>query len=234
MSWRHRRRQEVGWYRLAVEGCKLRDCGTIAMRNAALAPHVKALMAQRELAADHSRPEGVDDVVVGVPTLKHAALYQRLVDIATALSLLAQKDGSDQKACMQFGEKLESAIRASEFKNPNRLAVALGWSPQRLSNYIKKDRIPDRPSLRAIAEKLKTTPEALISEGDENALRDILLRLFELEGIPEDRADTLASAFLVAKRLLSTFPDEGELQTRARLAAHSAWQTQPPPALGTQ
>lgn len=137
-------------------------------------------------------------------------------------------------ASMTFGERLLAAIQASEFKNPNRLAVALEWSPQRLNNYIKKSRVPDRASLRALAAKLKTTPEALLSEDDETALRDILLRLFELEGIPEERADTIASAFLVAKRLLSTFPDEGELQTRARLAAHSAWQTQLPQELGRQ
>lgn len=191
-------------------------------------------MAQRELVTERSSAQRVDEGAMGMSAFAHEPLYQRFVDIARGLSLMEGQTHISQMAGMAFGERLLAAIQASEFKNPNRLAVALEWSPQRLNNYIKKNRVPDRTALRVIAERLKTSPEALLDEGDEDALRDILLRLFELEGIPEDRADTLASAFLVAKRLLATFPDEGELQTRARLAAHSAWQTQPPQALGRQ
>lgn len=142
---------------------------------------------------------------------------------------MALAEQIQQNGNMTFGERLKAAIKSSEFKNPNRFAVALGWSPQRVNNYIKKDRVPDKLTLQVLATKLKTTPDALVSEDDDSGLRYILLHLLGLEGIPEDRADTIASAFLAAKRLLATFPEEGEPQTRARLAAHSAWQLQPPP-----
>lgn len=133
---------------------------------------------------------------------------------------------------MGFGRRLKAAIKEAGYRSARRFAIdALGWDensgPQRLNNYINKDRIPDEDTLRLMLSKLKVSRDELLNEGADRALRDILLQLCELEDIPRDRADRIATVFLEAKRLLGTYPQDGSPETRARLAAHSAWHLQP-------
>lgn len=168
----------------------------------------------------------------------HASmLYQHPVDTARGQSFIPAIYAlrhigrmATQPLDTAFGERLKAAIRRAGFKSDRRFALdGLKWDasngPQRLSNYIK-GRIPDAPTLRQIAAALSIPPSELLSGDDGAGLRDILLHLLELEGIDRDRSDTIASVFLEAKRLLETFPDEAELPTRARFAAHAAWQQQ--------
>lgn len=203
----------------------------MAVRNPPLAPGIKALMAQIELAPHERRTDLINKLAMGMGVFEHGPMYQQLVDAASGFSFIAGE--SDFLHCFNvgFGQRLRAAIKAAGYKSERKFALDLGWDPgsgpQRLSNYILKGRIPDRDTLKQMAAKLKTTPEALLNEADDAALRDILLHLLELEGIPLDKADTIATAFLVARRLHSAAATEGDSQMRARLAAHFAWQSQP-------
>jgi transcriptional regulator with XRE-family HTH domain len=199
---------------------------------------VEALMAQCELEPDNARSNVIDQGIVGVPVIKHGPLYQQHVDTSSPFSFIALSLMLAQSRGMTFGERLMAAIEASSYKNQRAFAIdGLGWDeasgPQRLSNYIKKNRVPRHDTLQKIAAALKTTPQALINGNADAALKDILLRLFELADIPADTADTLATAFLAAKRLHETYPEDVEPRQRVRLAAHSAWHLQPPLARGT-
>jgi transcriptional regulator with XRE-family HTH domain len=194
-------------------------------------------MAQIELSSDRRRSDIINKLAMGVPITEHVPLYQRSVDTTSPNSLIAAHCALMHNAGMSFGCRLRDAIRAAGFKSARRFALdGLGWDeatgPQRLQNYLG-GRIPDRDTLKLIAGKLGTTPGELLNEGADEALRDILLPLLQLGDIPPDKADTIASAFLEAKRLIEVLPDEGPMQTRARIAAHAAWQTQHYPTPGT-
>lgn len=189
------------------------------------------------MALDKISADGVDQGAVGMLFLEHAPSYQRSVDIASVFSLIAPYGLLMHNPGMSFGERLRRAIKAAGYKSARQFALdGLGWDaasgPQRLQNYITKDRVPDRETLKLIAGKLGTTPAALLNEAIDAGLRDILLTLLELEGIPRDKADTLADAVLEAKRLLEVFPDDAPLQTRATHAAHAAWRQQQPATTG--
>lgn len=183
-------------------------------------------MAQIELAPDHRRADLVNQLAMGVGIGGHAPVYQQPVEVSSALSLIADKCAVRHRIRMSFGLRLEAAIRGSSYKNPNKFASAMGWSAQRVHNYVK-GRIPNGAVVAAMAKKLGVQPGDLLSEADEGALRDILLRLLDLEGIQADTADTIANAFLEARRLHSASNGDGDPQMRARLAAQYAWQSQP-------
>lgn len=203
------------------------------MRNPTLPPPVQALMAQIELAPQNRRADLIDQLAMGMGIGGHSALYQRRVDGSSGFSFIAPNRDCGQEFCVGFGDRLRAAIKAAGYRSERAFAIDMGWGPengpQRVNNYTKRNRIPDRETLAAMARKLKTTPESLLNEADDQALSDILSRLLHLEGIPPDRADTIASVFLAARRLHSTSPDEGDPRTRARLAAQYAWQSQPLP-----
>lgn len=196
-------------------------------------------MAQLELAPNELRADLINKLAMGMPIVEHALGYQQFVDTSTLQSLIAVILALDNKRGMGFGARLLGLIEKSDWENQRRFAIeALGWpessGPQRISNYITKDRAPkDRKVLRKMAELLKTTPDFLLNEGSDDELRDILLQLLELAGTPDDKADTIASAFFGAKRLLAVYQAEGEPPMTPRVAARSAWHLQSPQAPGT-
>jgi hypothetical protein len=204
----------------------------MSMGDAALLPRMKALEAKPELLAEERSAYRIDQLGMGMKFCGHAPLYQRCVDIASPDVLIAISLALMQCDGVSFGDKLRSAIRAAGFKSPRRFAIdGMGWpessGPQRLDNYLK-GRIPDVPTVMAMASALNVSLGTLLSEATDDALRDILSSLLALEGIPEDKADTIANVAIVAKALLETLPDETPLPARARLAAHAAWRTQQP------
>lgn len=184
--------------------------------------------------------DGLQQAIVGVPLSGHAPFYQRVVYIARGQSFIGGRRPLMHSRTMardvKFGARLKAAMIAAGFKSARKFATeGLGWSedngPQRLNNYLK-GRVPDYETLRQLAQVLKLAPSSLLSEGVDDGLRDILLQLLVLEGIPDDKADTLASAALEARRLLETFPDDDPLPTRAKFAARAAWHQRRSPAHG--
>lgn len=111
---------------------------------------------------------------------------------------------------------------------PADLARKMGWSPQRVNNYIHKTkaRAPDIAALVSLAKCLGTTPDRLlgISEAPPFEAYTVILRLLELAGLPHDRAEVIAAVAQEALGVLAALPDEGDARTRALLAAQAAWQ----------
>ena len=218
----------------------------MSVGNAALAPRMKSLWAEAELRAERIEADGGHQRVVGVPLSGHTPVYQRAVYISSGETLIGRAERLMQKLRMannpEFGARLRSAIDAAGYKNPRRFAIeGLGLpeasGPQRVQNYLK-GRIPDLETVVQIAEAAKTTVSDLlgiadVSETDGAGLQGILRQLMQLEGIPPDRADTIASAAIAAQRLLQAFPDEEPLPTRAKFAAHAVWHQQRSPEPGT-
>ncbi len=111
---------------------------------------------------------------------------------------------------------------------PADLARKMGWSAQRINNYVHKEkpRAPDIAALVSLAKCLGTTPDRLlgISEAPPFEAYTVILRLLELAGLPRERAEVIASVAQEALGVLAALPDEGDARTRALLAAQAAWQ----------
>lgn len=137
----------------------------------------------------------------------------------------------------EFGARLRTLISLAGFKSLRRFAIdGMGWpedgGAQKLNNYVK-GRIPDVETLLKMADALKVSVVDLLGMQDANSApdegwKDILQHLLELEGIPSDKADTIASVSLAAQRLFRAFPEEEPVETRARYAARAAWSQRPP------
>lgn len=220
------------------DGCAMR------VRHAPLPPCIQPLWAQPEVSAQDIEADVLQDRVMSVG-LGHGPWYQRsvytsrghtFIGVAAALmhKLRVAKDP-------EFGERLRHLIPLAGFKNPRRFAIdGMGWppeaGPQRLNEYLK-GRIPEVETLVQMAERLNTSVADMLGLHSPNSVPDeglkgILRHLLELEGIHPDKADTIASALLGAQRLLSAFPDEEPLPTRAKYAARAAWLQQRPPLPG--
>lgn len=210
------------------------------------APCIEALWRKPELRPQHRAPEGLDDRVVCMEFGSHAALYQQPVYISRGQSFIGRFAAMMHKRGVandpEFGARLRKLIPLAGYKNPRRFAIdGMGWpedgGPQKLNNYLK-GRIPDVETLLQIADTLRVSVSDLLGLHDINAApdegwRDILQHLLELEGIPADKADTIASVSLAAQRLFRAFPEEEPLSTRARYAARAAWIQRQPLKTGT-
>ena len=207
------------------------------------APHppcVERLRGLPEMRANHARSDGLDKAIVGVTTGGHAPEYQRSVYIARGQTFIGIAATLMHKLAVahdtQFGERLRGLIANAGFKNARRFAIdGMGWGdqsgPQRLNQYLK-GRIPDAETLVQMATRLGVGIDELLGLDGVNAvaeagMRDILTHLLQLEGIPPDRADTIANVSLEAQRLLKAFPEDEPLPTRAKYAARAAWLQRP-------
>jgi transcriptional regulator with XRE-family HTH domain len=124
---------------------------------------------------------------------------------------------------MELGQRIEAAYTAKGF-NQRQAALKLGWSAQRLANYVN-GRAPDLGSLLKIANEFDTTPNELlgISGQSDSELLDILRRLLELEGLPAHRAGTIAEAAIATQKLLRSLPGAPDSPDRPAIAAQAIW-----------
>jgi len=208
----------------------------MSVGDASDAPRVQTLRRLAEVRAYDIAADRLDQRVVNVEAFGHSSFYQRTVYTSSPQSficsgsLLMQKLGMAEDT--KFGERLRELIPLAGYKNPRRFAIdGMGWlpdsGPQRLNQYLK-GRIPDLETAVEMADKLNVSIAGLLgvddlSSGDDATLRDILRHLLSLEGIPPEKADTIASASLAAQRLLQLLPDDDPLPTRAKYAARVAW-----------
>ncbi len=110
-------------------------------------------------------------------------------------------------------------------------AKACGCSPARFGNYVIGSRKPDIETLARIAGALRTTSDWLLglSEAAPVDTKAVILRLLELEGMPPERAEMIAQVAQTALQALAALGSEGDAQTRALLAAQTAWQLRSSP-----
>jgi transcriptional regulator with XRE-family HTH domain len=100
-----------------------------------------------------------------------------------------------------------------------------GMSVARFHNYYTGYRTPDLDTVMRMARALGTSTDYLMGFNGETAdVAEVVRRLLELEGMEATRAEVVAETCEEALRLLLVLPDEGDVRTRSRIAAHAAWQ----------
>lgn len=193
----------------------------------------------------HVAPDGAKNAILGMEMLGHAPFYQRSVYISRGQSFIGVATALLHKRAVandpSFGARLKALIPLAGYKNPRRFAIdGMGWpesaGPQRLNQYLK-GRVPDAETLVQMADALSVSVTDLLgldqtSSSADESLQGILRHLLELEGILPDKADTIASALIAARRLFQAFPDEEPLPVRTKYAARAAWlqRQQPEPS----
>ena len=105
------------------------------------------------------------------------------------------------------------------------LAKAAGLSPARFGNYVQGKRNPDIFTLAKIARALGVSTDWLlgVSEVGSVEIKPVVLRLLELDGMPHERAEAIASTVQAALRILAGLPNEGDVHLRSQTAAQAAW-----------
>lgn len=202
--------------------------------NASGPPCVQALKGQAELVSHQLAANALNDFGVGVSDCVHTPQYQNAFDISSGFDFISTPRLTAHIFGVSFAERLTSAWKAAGFKSERQAALACEVSPQRFNSWTSdKGTRPDHLTLERVARVLKTTPRMLLNEEDEPALKGILLHLFQLEGIPDDRADNLANVVIEARRLLEVFPEDAPLDVRASHAALAAWRQRQSPPRGT-
>lgn len=209
-------------------------------------PCIKALRGEAETGSHQLRSDVLNDAIVGMEFSGHSPLYQRSVYtsrgqsfIGVAATLLHKRGVANDP---EFGARLKALIPLAGYKNQRRFAIdGMGWpdtaGPQRLNLYIK-GRVPDAETLIQMAAALNVSVTELLgldqsSSSADASLQGILQHLLALEGIPSDKADTIASALIAARQLFQAFPDEEPLPVRTMYAARAAWIQRRQPAPGT-
>jgi transcriptional regulator with XRE-family HTH domain len=142
------------------------------------------------------------------------------------LSLIDNQRGGRLVDAMKnrVGEQLR-AIIAERGITQTEAARICGLSTPRFNNYLTGYRTPDLDTAIRMAGCLGVTTDYLL--GVSSGLPDIaqiVRRLLELEGMDAVRADVVADTAQEALRLLLALPDEGDAETRSRIAAQAAWQ----------
>jgi transcriptional regulator with XRE-family HTH domain len=104
-------------------------------------------------------------------------------------------------------------------------AALCGMSVARFHNYVTGYRTPDLDTVMRMANALGVTTDYLLGFSLELPdMAGIVRRLLELEGMDPVRAEAVAETSQEALQLLLALPDEGDAQTRSRIAAQAAWQ----------
>lgn len=120
--------------------------------------------------------------------------------------------------------QLQAILRQRDLSQTD-AAELCGMSVARFHNYYTGYRKPDLDTAMRMAKALKVTTDYLLGFNlDLPDMAGIVRRLLELEGMDSVRAEAVGETAQEALRLLLALPDEGDAQTRSRIAAQAAWQ----------
>ena len=221
-----KRREKVDRDCLTMLGGEAHEGDPLKIGNASHAPVVKRLRGQPETGNDGAGTYRVDQVSMCMGN--HEEIYKRYVDSVKGELLIAAADPLPAWLdTMTVAERILARMNQLGLSKAE-VARRAGMSAQRFGNYAKKDgRIPDKAAMSMIAAALNTDIASLTGINDAiiDAIQPILRRLFELEGIPQERAKLIAHLAAEALRLQTALEDEGDAQLRARMAAQAAWQS---------
>lgn len=138
-----------------------------------------------------------------------------------------EKHGGDvlKEFMADVGSRIKSRIEEMSTSQRD-IAKAAGISSQRLGNYAQGTRTPDIEMLVRIARALNVSTDWLlgVSEVGPVEISPIVQRLLELDGMPHERAASLAAVVQEALKIVSALPGEGDAGLRSRVAAQAAWQ----------
>jgi transcriptional regulator with XRE-family HTH domain len=143
-----------------------------------------------------------------------------------ALSFIdvARRVGFSGAVKNRVDQQLQAILRQRDLSQTD-AAELCGMSVARFHNYYTGYRKPDLDTAMRMAKALKVTTDYLLGFNSELPdMAGIVRRLLELEGMDNVRAEAVGETAQEALRLLLALPDEGDAQTRSRIAAQAAWQ----------
>jgi transcriptional regulator with XRE-family HTH domain len=143
-----------------------------------------------------------------------------------ALSFIdvARRVGFSGAVKNRVDQQLQAILRQRDLSQTD-AAELCGMSVARFHNYYTGYRKPDLDTAMRMAKALKVTTDYLLGFNlDLPDMAGIVRRLLELEGMDNVRAEAVGETAQEALRLLLALPDEGDAQTRSRIAAQAAWQ----------
>jgi transcriptional regulator with XRE-family HTH domain len=143
-----------------------------------------------------------------------------------ALSFIdvARRVGFSGAVKNRVDQQLQAILRQRDLSQTD-AAELCGMSVARFHNYYTGYRKPDLDTAMRMAKALKVTTDYLLGFNlDLPDMAGIVRRLLELEGMDNIRAAAVGETAQEALRLLLALPDEGDAQTRSRIAAQAAWQ----------
>lgn len=178
----------------------------------------------------------VSNMLLGKRSLKasEAAIVADLFERADSASLkelndLSPKNDKTDHAMRDLAKRLRQRIDELNLTQIE-VARASGFSAGRLANYLslneRNNRTPDMRALIKLAKALRTTTDHLLglSDAASDDWKEVVTRILELEGVEQRKAAKVVDVAEAALELLASLPSEGDPQTRAKLAAHAAWQ----------
>lgn len=193
--------------------------------NAPRAPVVKPLRCQRKGVPQNLGPDCVDKRAMLV-AMSHDPDIHAALTTGKTLSLMEKHDDDLSKEFMaDMAQRIKDRIDDLKISQRD-AAKASGVSAQRFGNYVQGTRKPDIETLARIAQALGVSTDWLlgISEAGPVEIAPVVLRLLELDGVPQARAEVIAAAVQEALKILSALPSEGDVALRSRIAAQAAWQ----------
>lgn len=137
---------------------------------------------------------------------------------------VARRVGFSGAVKNRVDQQLQAILRQRDLSQTD-AAELCGMSVARFHNYYTGYRKPDLDTAMRMAKALKVTTDYLLGFNSELPdMAGIVRRLLELEGMDNVRAEAVGETAQEALRLLLALPDEGDAQTRSRIAAQAAWQ----------
>ncbi len=143
-------------------------------------------------------------------------------------SFMADACGLDvSTAHMRTGDRIRQRLAELGISQAQ-LARTVQESPQRIGNYVQGTREPDDVVLAKIALALETSADELAGRVAEReaAIRKVLGRLLEIDGMAEARARVIVEATIEGLRLHASLEGDATEPQRSHMAAQLAWQTQ--------
>lgn len=221
--------EEVVRRHLSVIRAQLGEREAADLRDAPRPPCPKRLWRKPKPRYNDFGANGVDQRAMGVFMDSHSSGIHATLIASKHKTLLEIHGGDSPSDGMgDLGVRIRERIEDLGISQAE-AARASGCSAARFGNYCSGTRNPDLDTLVRIARALRTTTDWLlgISEVVPVDTKAVILRLLDLEGMPQERAEVIAFAAEEALRLLAALPNEGDARTRALLAAQAAWQMRP-------
>ncbi len=192
--------------------------------HAALAPVVERLRLEREPFGNDPRPHGVNQIAV----LMHGRnLHSPLIPRKPYSFMAGAARVGVSTADMGTGERIRQRLAELGISQAQ-LARTVRESPQRIGNYVQGTREPDDVVLAKIALALDTSADELAGRAAqrEAAIRKVLGRLLEIEGMADARARVIVEATIEGLRLHASLEGDATEPQRSQMAAQLAWQSQ--------
>lgn len=209
------------------------ECHALVQRDASCFPPAYRLGAYPKVSTYFGRSNRLNKRAMFMSMSHDPEIHAALTEGKQQSSLETHSDELSFEDMEHVANRIRRRLADMNAKQ-NEVAAAAGITPARFGNYVQGKRMPDILTLARIARALGVTTDWLLglSEAGPIEIKPVILSLLELERLPPERAEAIASAAQEALRILAHLPDEGGIALRSRTAALAAYQARRGPEQG--